>query len=202
MNEEPVTTFRPDLRGPDADLLRHVLGHYPTGVAVITAHTENGPVGMAMNSFTSLSLDPPLVLFCPAASSTTWPALREVGKVAINVLSAGQEGLSRKFATKAVDRFSDASWSVGENGAPLLHDALGWLECTVRSESPGGDHTVVIAEIERMNVHWEITEPLVFFRGRYYPGMTAAVESEPVPLTSAEEPATRIEPDRSVEAVR
>ena len=176
-----MAAFQPDLRGPDADLLRHVLGHYPTGVAVITAHTEHGPVGMAMNSFTSLSLQPPLVLFCPAASSTTWPALREVGKIAINVLSAGQEALSRKFATKAVDRFSDASWSIGHNGAPLLHDALGWLECTVQSESAAGDHTVVIAEIERMNVHWEITEPLVFFRGRYYRGMTEAVESaEPV----------------------
>jgi flavin reductase (DIM6/NTAB) family NADH-FMN oxidoreductase RutF len=180
-----VAAFRPDLRGPDADLLRHVLGHYPTGVAVITAHTEQGPVGMAMNSFTSLSLQPPLVLFCPAASSTTWPALREVGRIAINVLSAGQEAVSRQFASKSGDRFSEASWSVGENGAPLLHDALGWLECTVRTESAAGDHTVVIAEIERMNVHWEITEPLVFFRGRYYQGMTEAVESD---SESAEQP--------------
>jgi len=178
MSDDMVTAFRPDLRGPDADLLRHVLGHYPTGVAVITAHTASGPVGMAMNSFTSLSLNPPLVLFCPATASTTWPVLRDVGSIAINVLSAGQESLSRKFATKAVDRFSEASWSVGENGAPLLHDALGWLECTVRSESEAGDHTVVIAEIERMNVHWEITEPLVFFRGQYYRGMTEAVEAE------------------------
>jgi flavin reductase (DIM6/NTAB) family NADH-FMN oxidoreductase RutF len=177
VSDDVVAAFRPDLRGPDADLLRHVLGHYPTGVAVITAHTERGPVGMAMNSFTSLSLQPPLVLFCPATSSTTWPVLRDVGSIAINVLSAGQQALSRRFARKAVDRFSDASWSVGANGAPLLHDALGWLECSVRSEFPAGDHTVVIAEIERMNVHWEITEPLVFFRGRYYRGMTEAVES-------------------------
>lgn len=174
-----VAAFRPELRGPDADLLRHVLGHYPTGVAVITAHTEQGPVGMAMNSFTSLSLQPPLVLFCPATTSTTWPVLREAGNIAINVLSAGQEAVSRAFATKAVDRFLDASWSVGENGAPLLHDALGWLECRIHSESPAGDHTVVIAEIERMNVHWKITEPLVFFRGRYYHGMIEAVESDP-----------------------
>lgn len=178
MSDDVVTAFQPDLRGPDADLLRHVLGHYPTGVAVITAHTEQGPVGMAMNSFTSLSLQPPLVLFCPATSSTTWPVLREAGSIAINVLSAGQEAVSRKFAAKSVDRFLDASWSVGENGAPLLHDALGWLECTVRSEAPAGDHTVVIAEIERMNVHWEITEPLVFFRGRYYHGMIEAVEAD------------------------
>ncbi|MEO6500903.1 MAG: flavin reductase family protein [Jatrophihabitantaceae bacterium] len=178
MSDDMVAAFRPGLRGPDADSLRHVLGHYPTGVAVITAHTEHGPVGMAMNSFTSLSLQPPLVLFCPAATSTTWPVLREVGHIAINVLSAGQEAVSRTFAAKAADRFTQASWSVGENGAPLLHDALGWLECTVQSESEAGDHTVVIAEIERMNVHWEITEPLVFFRGQYYRGMAQAVESE------------------------
>jgi 3-hydroxy-9,10-secoandrosta-1,3,5(10)-triene-9,17-dione monooxygenase reductase component len=163
-----------------------VLGHYPTGVAVITAHTEDGPVGMAMNSFTSLSLQPPLVLFCPATTSTTWPLLREVGTIAINVLSAGQESISRAFATKASDRFSEASWSVGENGAPLLHDALGWLECKVAAEYPAGDHTVVTALIERMGVHWDITEPLVFFRGRYYRGMTEAVESEAVESEAAE----------------
>jgi len=172
-----VAAFRPDLRGPDADSFRHVLGHYPTGVAVITAHPDSGPVGLSMNSFTSLSLEPPLVLFCPAKSSTTWPLLRAVGSLAINVLSAGQEELSRKFAAKAADRFSEASWSIGEHGAPLLHDALGWLECTVEAEYPAGDHTVVIARIERMGVHWDITEPLVFFRGRYYRGMTEAVES-------------------------
>ncbi|HST49653.1 flavin reductase family protein [Jatrophihabitans sp.] len=178
MSEDVAAAFRPDLRGPDADLFRHVLGHYPTGVAVITGYAERGPVGMSMNSFTSLSLHPPLVLFCPATSSSTWPILREIGNIAINVLSAGQEALSRKFATRVADRFGDESWSVGENGAPLLHHALGWLECSVRSEVLAGDHSVVIAEIERMNVHWEITEPLVFFRGRYYHGMVEAVESE------------------------
>ncbi|MEO7261494.1 MAG: flavin reductase family protein [Jatrophihabitantaceae bacterium] len=187
MSDDVVASFRPGLRGPDANLLRHVLGHYPTGVAVITAHTGHGPVGVAMNSFTSVSLQPPLVLFCPAKSSTTWPALREVGKIAINVLSAGQEAVSRKFAARAVDRFSEESWSVGENGAPLLHDALGWLECTIQSESEAGDHTVVIAEIERMNVHWDITEPLVFFRGRHYRGMTEAAEAEAAEAESASE---------------
>jgi 3-hydroxy-9,10-secoandrosta-1,3,5(10)-triene-9,17-dione monooxygenase reductase component len=181
-----VAAFRPDLRGPDADLFRHVLGHYPTGVAVITAHTDSGPVGMAMNSFTSLSLQPPLVLFCPATTSTTWPLLREVGTIAINVLSAGQESISRAFASKAADRFTEASWSVGENGAPLLHDALGWLECNVAAEYPAGDHTVVTALIERMGVHWDITDPLVFFRGRYYRGMTEAVEAEAVEAEAAE----------------
>jgi 3-hydroxy-9,10-secoandrosta-1,3,5(10)-triene-9,17-dione monooxygenase reductase component len=173
----PPDDGRPALSGPDADLFRHVLGHYPTGVAVITANTDDGPVGLSMNSFTSVSLHPPLVLFCPALLSGTWPLLREVGEIAINVLSAGQESVSRLFAARVQNRFADIGWYSGSNGAPLIEDALGWLECTVQAEYPAGDHTVVIAEINRMGVHDEITEPLVFFRGRYYAGISEAVKS-------------------------
>jgi 3-hydroxy-9,10-secoandrosta-1,3,5(10)-triene-9,17-dione monooxygenase reductase component len=172
----PLTT-RPSLSGPDAGLFRHVLGHYPTGVAVITAMTDEGPVGLSMNSFTSVSLEPPLVLFCPSLSSGTWPLLRGVGKIAINVLSAGQESVSRLFAARVEDRFTDSAWSPGGNGAPLLDEALGWLECTVQAEYPAGDHTVVIAQIDKMGVHDAIAEPLVFFRGSYYAGITEAVEA-------------------------
>jgi 3-hydroxy-9,10-secoandrosta-1,3,5(10)-triene-9,17-dione monooxygenase reductase component len=169
---------RPMLAGPNADSFRHVLGHYPTGVAVITAQTPDGPAGMAMNSFTSLSMHPPLVLFCPASSSTTWPLLREVGTLAINVLSAGQEAVSRAFAARTGDRFSGIEWSPGGNGAPLLDDALGWLECTVQAEYPAGDHTVVIAAIDLMGVHDAIADPLVFFRGSYFAGLPEAAEAE------------------------
>ena len=178
MSDERVQTSRPELSGPNADSFRHVLGHYPTGVAVITAMTAAGPVGMAMNSFTSLSLEPPMVLFCPAASSSTWPALQAVGIIAVNVLSAGQESVSRQFAAKTGDRFAGVDWSPGENGAPLLHDALGWLECTVAGETPGGDHSVVIATIERMGVHNAIAEPLMFFRGGYFAGLSEAGRSD------------------------
>jgi 3-hydroxy-9,10-secoandrosta-1,3,5(10)-triene-9,17-dione monooxygenase reductase component len=168
----------PGLSVPDEELFRHVLGHYPTGVAVITAVTPHGPVGMAVNSFTSVSLTPPLVLFCPAVSSSTWPGLRDVGVVAINVLSAGQESVSRLFARRDIDRFAEIEWSPGENGAPLLHDALGWLECTVQAEHPAGDHTVVTAEITKMGVHSEIVQPLVFFRGGYFGGVEAAAQAD------------------------
>lgn len=175
---QEATVIGPVLSGPDQKLSRHVLGHYPTGVAVITAVTPNGPVGLSMNSFTSLSLEPPLVLFCPALNSSTWPLLRDAGDIAINVLSAGQESVSRLFASRSDDRFAEIAWTPGANGAPLLSDALGWLECTVQAEYPAGDHTVVIAEIDRMGVHAEISEPLVFFRGSYYEGMTQAVEAD------------------------
>ena len=145
---------------------------------MITAQTPDGPVGMSMNSFTSLSLQPPLVLFCPAESSRTWSQLRQAGKIAINVLSAGQEAVSRAFATRNIDRFAGLAWTLGSNGAPLLDDALGWLECTVRAEYPAGDHLVVIAAIDLMGVHHQIADPLVFFRGAYYAGITAAIEGE------------------------
>ncbi|UQX90158.1 flavin reductase family protein [Jatrophihabitans telluris] len=168
----------PALSGPDAALSRHVLGHYPTGVAVITADSPTGPVGLSINSFTSVSLEPPLVLFCPALNSSTWPVLRESGTIAINVLSAGQEAVSRLFAARVSDRFASIDWTPGENGAPLLTDALGWLECTVQAEYPAGDHTVVLARIDRMGVHREIDDPLVFFRGDYFAGIPAAIQAD------------------------
>src|SRR5438270_268434 len=178
VTERELESTAPILSGPDADSFRHVLGHYPTGVAVITAHTSDGPVGLSMNSFTSLSLQPPLVLFCPSVSSTTWPLLREVGRLAINVLSAGQQEVSRRFAARDADRFAGLDWSAGQNGAPLLNDALGWLECRIQAEYPAGDHTVVIAEIERMGVHDAIGEPLVYFRGGYYQGISDAASDD------------------------
>lgn len=177
MTGSDVEASGPQLAGTTADAFRHVLGHYPTGVAVITAQTPAGPVGLSMNSFTSLSMHPPLVLFCPAESSRTWPLLRASGQIAINVLSAGQESVSRAFAARDADRFAGLAWSTGENGAPLLDEALGWLECTVQAEYPAGDHIVVIAGIDRMGVHDEIADPLVFFKGAYYAGITAAVEA-------------------------
>lgn len=178
MTESELSSTGPILAGTDADSFRHVLGHYPTGVAVITAQTPDGPVGLSMNSFTSLSLQPPLVLFCPAVSSSTWPLLRSAGQLAINVLSAGQEEVSRRFAARTPDRFAGFDWAVGENGAPLLTDALGWLECQVQAEYPAGDHTVVIAEIHRVGVHDAIGEPLVFFRGRYHAGISDAASDD------------------------
>jgi 3-hydroxy-9,10-secoandrosta-1,3,5(10)-triene-9,17-dione monooxygenase reductase component len=159
---------------PDASHLRHVLGHYPTGVAVITAATPAGPVGMAVNSFTSVSLDPALVLFCPAHSSTTWPDLRQAGRIAINVLSAQQEHISALFARRGVNRFAEMSWKPGRNGAPLLDGALGWLEATIEAEYEAGDHWVVLARIEHLGVHESVDQPLVFFGGRYFSGLDAA----------------------------
>jgi 3-hydroxy-9,10-secoandrosta-1,3,5(10)-triene-9,17-dione monooxygenase reductase component len=163
----------PELLAPDTERLRHVLGHFPTGVAVITAMTPSGPVGMAVNSFTSLSLDPPLILFCPASTSTTWPSLRAATALAVNVLASDQTEVSRSFARRAADRFASAPWREGVNGAPLLTEALCWMECTIESEHAAGDHTVVISRIDRMATRGEAAHPLVFFRGEYFSGVGA-----------------------------
>jgi 3-hydroxy-9,10-secoandrosta-1,3,5(10)-triene-9,17-dione monooxygenase reductase component len=161
----------PELADPDPQRLRKVLGHFPTGVAVVTGNTDDGPLGMAINSFTSLSLEPPMVLFCPAVASKTWPVLRSDGELAINILSADQEQVSRAFAGAAEHRFSEVEWTVANNGAPLLADAIAWLECDIAAEFLAGDHTIVIAHVQRIGVNEDISSPLVFFRSAYHPGI-------------------------------
>jgi 3-hydroxy-9,10-secoandrosta-1,3,5(10)-triene-9,17-dione monooxygenase reductase component len=144
---------------------RRVLGHLPTGVTVITADGDAGPVGMAANSITSVSIDPPLILFCPARSSTTWPALRAAGRFCVNVLAGHHEELSRKFALRHVDRFADIPWSA-RPGGPGLDEAVAWIDCHLRDEHEAGDHTIAVADVLGIEAAAG-AEPLVFFRGAY-----------------------------------
>jgi flavin reductase (DIM6/NTAB) family NADH-FMN oxidoreductase RutF len=145
---------------------RRCMGRLPTGVTIITAdHPASGPTGMAVSSFTSVSLDPPLVLVCPARSSETWPQIRESGSFCANVLADHQEELCRSFARKGVDRFLDVPWHARSTG-PGLDEAAAWLECVIRDEHQAGDHTIVVAEVVGLDVAdgpW----PLVFYRGSY-----------------------------------
>lgn len=144
---------------------RHVLGHLPTGVTIITAHAETGPVGMAANSFGSVSLDPPLVLLCPAKSSTTWPAIRDVGSFCANIMAGNHQELCRQFAMKDIDRFAGVAWSNLPAG-PGLEEAVGWVECRIEAEHDAGDHQIVVARVLALEANSERT-PLVFFRGSY-----------------------------------
>ncbi|HUB75841.1 MAG TPA: flavin reductase family protein [Solirubrobacteraceae bacterium] len=150
----------------DGERFREVLGHLPTGVTVVTAHHAGGPVGMSSNSVTSLSLDPPLILFCPARTSTTWPRIREAGAFCVNVFAAHHEDASRQFSRVGVDRFAGVSWHDRAAG-PALDDAVAWIECRIDAEHPGGDHVIVVGAVERLEVRAGEVEPLVFFRGRY-----------------------------------
>jgi 3-hydroxy-9,10-secoandrosta-1,3,5(10)-triene-9,17-dione monooxygenase reductase component len=145
---------------------RDVLGHLPTGVTIVAAHGREGPVGMAVNSVTSVSLDPPMILVCPARTSTTWPAIREAGRFCVNVLSCHHEDLTRRFAVKA-DRFAGVAYESRPAG-PALSDAVAWIECEHEAEHPAGDHFVVIARVTGLDVAPAgPLEPLVFFRGHY-----------------------------------
>jgi 3-hydroxy-9,10-secoandrosta-1,3,5(10)-triene-9,17-dione monooxygenase reductase component len=144
---------------------RHVLGHVPTGVAVITADGADGPVGMAANSVTSVSLEPPMILLCPAKSSTTWPAIREARRFCVNVMAHQHEEVTRRFALKGADRFTGVAHSARPSG-PALDDAVAWIECALRDEHDAGDHTIVVADVLAIEAASE-SAPLVFFRGRY-----------------------------------
>ena len=151
---------------PDAATMRTVLGHFATGVTVITAMDGEEPVGMAANSFTSVSLDPPLVLFCVARTSTTWPRIEKARKFAVNILGEHQEELSRLFATKGADRFGQTDWHIGVGGSPVLHDTIAYLDCEFWAEYDGGDHIIVVGRVLDLGTPHD-APPLLFFRGRY-----------------------------------
>lgn len=147
----------------DPSRYRTVLGHLPTGVTVVTAP---GPVGMACNSFTSVSLDPPLVSFCAGNASETWPGIREAHRFAVNVLSEAQHELGHRFAAKGINRFEGVPWHPSSGGSPLLDEALAWLDCRIEAEHAAGDHTIVIGRVLELDVAGA-GSPLVFFRGDF-----------------------------------
>jgi flavin reductase (DIM6/NTAB) family NADH-FMN oxidoreductase RutF len=151
--------------GFDATELRRVLGHLPTGVTVVTAFTDDGPTGMAVNSVTSVSLDPPLLLVCPARTSTTWPNVRASGRFCVNVMARHHEEACRRFALKDADRFAGVDWSE-RPGGPAFHDAVAWIDCELREEHDAGDHTIAVADVLGIDAA-AARPPLVFFRGRY-----------------------------------
>ena len=154
------------LEAPNPVAMRTVLGHFCTGVAVITGHDRDRPVGFACQSVTSVSLDPPYVSFCPAHTSSSWPAIRATGRVCINILADDQHGVSAQFAVSGSDKFAGVEWSPGVNGAPALHGALATIEADIEFEHEAGDHTIVIAHVTGLRAYPE-RRPLLFYRGGY-----------------------------------
>ena len=151
----------------DAAKYRQVLGHFPTGVTVITALSNDVPVGLAVGSFASLSLDPPLVLFCPGSQSSSWPKIRATGSFCVNILGADQEHICRVFAGKDPDKFASIEWSrAKDTGSPRIDGALGWIDCDIENVLPGGDHDIVVGRIRDLDAH-DSAGPLVFYRGGY-----------------------------------
>jgi 3-hydroxy-9,10-secoandrosta-1,3,5(10)-triene-9,17-dione monooxygenase reductase component len=151
---------------PDSATYRTVLGHFATGVTIVTALDGGEPVGMACNSFTSVSLDPPLVLFCAAKGSATWPRMQNAHNFAVNVLAEDGEAVSRVFATKDVDRFAAITHRRGATGAPILDDALAYVDCETVAEHDAGDHVIVVGRVVELGYATE-GAPLLFYRGGY-----------------------------------
>jgi 3-hydroxy-9,10-secoandrosta-1,3,5(10)-triene-9,17-dione monooxygenase reductase component len=151
---------------PDSATLRTVGGHFATGVTVVTALDGDTPVGMACNSFTTVSLDPPLVLFCAMKSSSTWPRMEHAEGFALNVLSEDDEALCRVFATKDVDRFAAVTHRRGATGAPILDDALAYFDCVPEAHYDAGDHVIVVLRVVELGYSSE-GKPLLFYRGGY-----------------------------------
>lgn len=171
-----VTTRQRPATAIEPSTLRSVLGRFCTGVAVITAQGEGGPLGFACQSVTSLSLAPPFVSFCPAKTSTSWPSMRRSGAVGINVLAADQRELCGRFAVSGGDKFDGARWWAGGNGAPALGGVIARIEASIEVEHDAGDHTIVIARVTGLDAP-RGAGPLLFYRGGY--GGFAAETKEP-----------------------
>jgi len=152
----------------DSRWFRQVLGQYPTGVcAVTTIEADDTPNGFVVGSFTSVSLDPPLVAFFPDKGSTSWPKIETARKFCVNILSDEQEEICRKFAAKGTDRFEGVAWRPAPvTGSPILADVVAWIDCELGEVTEAGDHYIVLGEVRDLDVE-ESSLPLLFFQGGY-----------------------------------
>ena len=149
-----------------ARTFRDALGRFATGVAFVTATPAGEPAGLIVNSLASVSLDPPLVSFCPSRSSLTWSRMRRTRRFGVNVLGRVHEPFARRATPAGADRFADLDWTLGPRGVPLLTDALATFECETVAEHPAGDHWIVVGRVEDARLA-PVNEPLVFFAGDF-----------------------------------
>jgi 3-hydroxy-9,10-secoandrosta-1,3,5(10)-triene-9,17-dione monooxygenase reductase component len=163
---------------PDPQRFRQALGHFASGVTVITGVDDAVPVGFACQAFAALSLEPPLVLCCPAKSSATWPRIAATGQFCANILAAEQRDLGRRFGVSAPDKFAGISWTPAPNGAPVFPGVLTWAACTVETVQEAGDHYVVIARVTDLGP-CVAGDPLLFYRGRFT--LSAHAEEDSLP---------------------
>jgi flavin reductase (DIM6/NTAB) family NADH-FMN oxidoreductase RutF len=151
----------------DPRAFRSVCGNFATGVAVVTSGTTESVSGLTVNSFTSVSLDPPLILVCIQNDSSELPALQRSGAFAVNILAADQEDLCRAYASWRTRHLVDAEVHCGVTGVPILSAALAYLECRIEREVDGGDHEIVIGEVVALDVQRD-DGPLTYFRSGYH----------------------------------
>jgi 3-hydroxy-9,10-secoandrosta-1,3,5(10)-triene-9,17-dione monooxygenase reductase component len=153
------------MSGLDQARFREVLGHFASGITIVTATDEGEPVGFSCQSFAALSLDPPMVILAPAKSSTSWPRIARAGAFCVNILAEHQEAVCRAFAVSGGDKFDGVDWTPGITGSPIITGSLAMVECTLGAIYEGGDHELVTGHVVTM----EIGEgsPLLFYRSGF-----------------------------------
>ncbi len=151
----------------DPARFRRTLGHYPTGVCLITAiEPDVGPAAMVVGSFTSVSLDPPLVAFFPDRSSTSWPRIQRAGRFCVHVLGVDQLGLCQRFASKTGEKFAGLDYRLSTGGSPMIDGVVAWVDCEIDAVHEAGDHFIVVGRVIELDMV-EGSEPLLFLRGAY-----------------------------------
>jgi flavin reductase (DIM6/NTAB) family NADH-FMN oxidoreductase RutF len=146
--------------------LRNAFAAYPSGVTAIAGMVDDAPVGMAASSFTSVSLDPPLVSVCIARTSATWPVLRRSERIGVSVLAAGHGDIARALAAKSGDRFGNLDWEAAPGGAVFVQGSALWISCTLSSALPAGDHEIALLHIHELQVFPGV-QPLIFHDSTY-----------------------------------
>ncbi len=150
----------------DKDLFRAVLGRFASGVTIVTTVDRDGrDQGMTVSAFSSLSLDPPLVLVCIDHGASLWPVLETANHFAINILASGQEALSRRFSSREGERFEGIGFSRGSTGVALLDDTLAAVECTITARIAQGDHSILVGSVD-YGIARDL-QPLLYYRGGY-----------------------------------
>ena len=147
---------------------REALGHYASGITVITSLIDDEPVGFTCQSFYSVSVNPPLVSFSVMAGSGSYPRIRQAGRFAVNILSGAQVGISNQFARRGMDKWQGVEWQDSPLGNPLSAGSLHWLDCEIHAEHVAGDHLIVIGEVKALSpVQTDVAQPLLYFKGEY-----------------------------------
>ncbi|WP_455922721.1 flavin reductase family protein [Pseudomonas putida] len=147
---------------------RQALGHYASGITVITSHLHDQPIGFTCQSFHSVSMSPPLVSFSVMCDSASYPAIRQAGRFAVNILSGEQVGISNQFARGGTDKWRGVPWQPSPLGNPLIAGCLHWLDCEINAEHVAGDHLIVVGEVKALNLQAPAAaQPLLYFKGQY-----------------------------------
>lgn len=155
------------MSSPEHRHFRDVLGHFPSGVAVVTGAAGGEGSGLTVQAFCSLSLDPPLVLVCPARGSTSWPRIEATGQMCVNLLADDQEEVARRFSMAGSDKFGGLPWTPSPaTGSPVLEGSVGFIDCSIEQVRPGGDHLVVIGRVLALDARND-RRPLIFYRSRF-----------------------------------